>query len=1165
MTDKAVKTLKRKKTMFIILISLITIVAFGQIEVSMLPFCSTGIERMPWFHDRVFYFAGTNYDIYYTSFENGEWDEPQWLPGELNSEEYEINPCVINNNGKLVMYYGRYSADTDYDFYRSEFDEEKEEWKEGVLIPELSTDEQDWDIWVNSDETVVYFTSEGTYDGKEPVGGRDIWKSEKVDGKWTTPENASFLNTSGNEWSVFVAPDGSIWFDSARDDSFGGYDIYRWDPDSRSIEHPEEQFNTFSDERSLWTDGETIYFCGLNRPDGEGSYDIFTLTSTQETKSDKKVTPEKDETISMTIKDLRQRENGEYLYIDSEVAVEGVALVSTGKWHNEANYFAISDKSAGILIYAAGFNEPQVSKGDLVRVKGTLTTVGYTTDVNSLVIRPSSPEDIEVIREGEALPDPEIIFTNSAKSQLINLESSLVMIFGKISSYDNETITRGFWLTGPSDRDFDNVSSGMRVKFYDYAGIDISDLEDGSFVAVQGVLIQDNEGEFYVRPTSDEDIRPHTKNRVLFLTTIARKDLLVPTEEEQKNIEEEKSEELELPDNIEPITKFTSSDNDYFSSNISGTAYDEMIYASLYKEKGTRSKDYPPAIYEIIKGNISSKIPFPGEAEFPYLRDDILLFAGRILPDDQNSDWEIYSYNTETREIKTLTSDHYDQLDPILHPKKVALLYSERREGKWFIVKQDLTSGSKTVLVENAKSPTLSPTGNDMAFQHWNGNNWDIKILNAKNGKVTSILSSSYKEHSPSWSPHGTKLAFMSDYRGEIEVFLMDLFDYSVTPVSSEIIPSSNPFWLDEETLGFSMKTNLGWNIVKMKITPKEKIASEESFEDEKILISPRFAVPKLCNDNILNITVKEGYKPVKVRLINKKGNRYQLFGITDKTYIIPDYIKDGLYSLEVFSEGHGGLYKQLEENAVYVGMLDENFTIVHITDPHLDIPKNPENMLLFEELLKNIKEIAPDLMLLTGDLSTSALSYTTDWDFIKEKIVKHCDYPVFIVPGNHDTQRSGKINGLELWKDIFGPDYYTFSWGSWSFMGLNTADSVYGFVSGVVSDKQFEWIRNELDKINHKKIIIFGHHNFYDDRWVFFEENDQRRELLEIFNNYNVVLSLFGHRHSDAIDYSLNTMAITTKRAVETDGTLAYRIIRIKNGEIIELVEVEPKSSEIF
>lgn len=1157
--------MKGKRILIILAIALVSIMTFGQIEVEMLPFCSSGIERMPWLHDGILYFVGTNYDIYYTTLENGEWAEPQWLPGEINTSEYEINPCVIENDGVLVMYFGRYSADTDYDFFRSVFDEEKGGWTEGTLITELSTDVKEWDIWVNSEETVVYFTSEGTFDGKEPIGGRDIWRSESIDGKWSSPENLSFLNTGGDEWSVFVAPDGSIWFDSARDDSIGGYDIYRWDPYTRSIEHPGEHINTFLDERSLWTDGQIMYFSALNRPDGAGSYDIFTLSSPQEPVAEKEPVVELVDTIAMSINDIRQRSKGRYLLLNNIVEVEGIAVVSSGLWHDSANYFALTDKSAGILIYAQGFKEPLVEKGDLVGVKGTLSTVGYTTDVNSLVIRPASPDDIEIIRKGETLPDPVIIFTDSAKSQLINLEGSSVMIFGKISAYDNETISRGFWLTGPSDRDFDNVSAGMKVKFYDYAGIDISALGDGSFVAVQGVLIQDNEGEFYVRPTIDEDIREHTENRILFLTTIARKDLLTPTEEEPETTKKEESRDLVLPENVETITWLQSSDNDFFSSSIAGTSNGKEVFASLYKEKGTRTKNHPPAIYELIQGNMSSKIPFPGEAEFPYLKDNTLLFAGRILPDDQDSDWDIFSYDTSTKEIKTLTSESYDQIEPVISPKKDFLLYSERREGKWFVVKQDLSSGERTTVAENARSPTLSPTGNDLAFQQWNGKDWDIVTLNMKTGKKTGILSSSFNEFSPFWSPHGTKLAFIADYRGEVEVFIMDLFDYTITAATMDIFLTTNPFWLDESTLGFTMKTNLGWNIVKTSTSLKEKPSSESSVEEYQFIVSPRFAFPYLSDNRILEILTEESYSQKRARLLSKAGSAYELSQIGENTYIIPDRIPEGLYSLEVFAENNGRLYHQLEEHSVRIGHTDDSFTVIQITDLHLDLPGKPENMLLFERLLSEIREESPDLMLITGDLSSSALAYTTDWEFIKKKVLEYCDFPVFAVPGNHDTQRSGKTSGIELWKEVFGPCYYSFQWGSWHFMGLNTADSDYGFVSGVVSEEQMKWIAEELTRIGSGKILLFAHHNFYDDRWIFFEETALRREMLELFSTSSVALALFGHRHSDAIDYSLNTLAVTTKRAVETDGTLAYRRIVVKEGQIVELVEVEPKSSVIF
>jgi Icc-related predicted phosphoesterase len=361
------------------------------------------------------------------------------------------------------------------------------------------------------------------------------------------------------------------------------------------------------------------------------------------------------------------------------------------------------------------------------------------------------------------------------------------------------------------------------------------------------------------------------------------------------------------------------------------------------------------------------------------------------------------------------------------------------------------------------------------------------------------------------------------------------------------------------------MKTNLGWNLVKTSISPKEKSLSESVLSEDRFIVSPRFSFPYLSDNRILEIATREGYSQQGARLLSKTGSAYELSQIADNIYIIPDHVPGGLYSLEVFAESNGHLYNQLEENSVRIGHMDDSFTVIQITDLHLDLPGKPENMLLFERLMSEIREERPDLMLITGDLSSSALAYTTDWEFIKKKVLEYCDFPVFVVPGNHDTQRSGKINGIELWEEVFGPCYASFQWGSWHFIGLNTADSEYGFVSGVVSEEQMKWIAQELTRIGAGKILLFAHHNFYDDRWIFFEETEQRRELLELFSTSNVSLALFGHRHSDAIDYSLNTLAVTTKRAVETDSTLAYRRIVVEEGQIVELVEVEPKSSVIF
>lgn len=72
----------------------------------------------------------------------------------------------------------------------------------------------------------------------------------------------------------------------------------------------------------------------------------------------------------------------------------------------------------------------------------------------------------------------------------------------------------------------------------------------------------------------------------------------------------------------------------------------------------------------------------------------------------------------------------------------------------------------------------------------------------------------------------------------------MDLFDYSISPATRDLFSSTSPFWLDENTLGFTMKTNLGWNIVKASASSEEKPPSESSVEEYQFIVSPRFAFP---------------------------------------------------------------------------------------------------------------------------------------------------------------------------------------------------------------------------------------------------------------------------------------------------------------------------------
>ncbi|HHY62196.1 MAG: hypothetical protein WBL79_08305 [Bacillota bacterium] len=232
-------------------------------------------ERMPYLAGNDLYFA-KDYDIYWSTFDEttGKWSEPEPVPGPINTAANEACPCVVGN-GK-VLYFSRYDPITDYDFYRSEWDEEKAEWGEPELIEELSTDGQDWAIHVNEDETIAYVISKIPYDEATVVGGRDIWKSVKVDGVWQTPVNLGEpLNSKGEEWSIFVDYMGRFWIDGNRADSLGNFDIYVAENEKATPINLGAPINTDVAEREPTINEKFFFFSANKREGGHGGWDLW--------------------------------------------------------------------------------------------------------------------------------------------------------------------------------------------------------------------------------------------------------------------------------------------------------------------------------------------------------------------------------------------------------------------------------------------------------------------------------------------------------------------------------------------------------------------------------------------------------------------------------------------------------------------------------------------------------------------------------------------------------------------------------------------------------------------------------------------------------------------------------------------------------------------------
>ncbi len=136
-------------------------------------------------------------------------------------------------------------------------------WQRADEFPFNSNDINTAHPALNADNTILYFSS----DRPGGYGGMDIWRSKKINGKWSTPVNmGSIVNTKGNETFPYISSKDILYFSSDGQYSFGGLDIFsvRVNSDStdKSISHLPLPINSKDDDFGIIynDDNESGYF-----------------------------------------------------------------------------------------------------------------------------------------------------------------------------------------------------------------------------------------------------------------------------------------------------------------------------------------------------------------------------------------------------------------------------------------------------------------------------------------------------------------------------------------------------------------------------------------------------------------------------------------------------------------------------------------------------------------------------------------------------------------------------------------------------------------------------------------------------------------------------------------------------------------------------------------
>jgi Tol biopolymer transport system component len=169
-------------------------------------------------------------DIYISKKSGNKFQTPRDLGIPINTTGYETQPSFSSDGRTLYFIRKVKNAEgrMNQDIFVS-FIDDNSTWSEPIQLPSnINTERDEFSVFIHPDNQTLYFSSAG----HPGFGGLDIFMSKRRDdGSWGDPMNLGYpINTSNDESSLLVSPDGSVaYFASNRDDSRGGLDLYQFE------------------------------------------------------------------------------------------------------------------------------------------------------------------------------------------------------------------------------------------------------------------------------------------------------------------------------------------------------------------------------------------------------------------------------------------------------------------------------------------------------------------------------------------------------------------------------------------------------------------------------------------------------------------------------------------------------------------------------------------------------------------------------------------------------------------------------------------------------------------------------------------------------------------------------------------------------------------------
>ena len=168
--------------------------------------------------------------------------------------------------------------------------------------------------------------------------------------------------------------------------------------------------------------------------------------------------------------------------------------------------------------------------------------------------------------------------------------------------------------------------------------------------------------------------------------------------------------------------------------------------------------------------------------------------------------WHVYTVNVDGTNLKRLTDGKFDHREPHWSPDGTTLVFSSDRNGNYDIWTRDIVQEKMTSLTDektNEYAPSWSPNGEEMAYVTDNHSTGGVIIKTLSNGQTKEVYQSNGKLTGVSWSPSGEHIIFNELNEATAELKQINPKDGKVTTITS---PAEEAFpfrtsWSSDSTI----------------------------------------------------------------------------------------------------------------------------------------------------------------------------------------------------------------------------------------------------------------------------------------------------------------------------------------------------------------------------